>query len=73
MDATSLRLVRHFTRRLSTASIPRCDWWRLFAVQLGSRMGRLPSMDLADARLDERRELTELGCKPPRQFSQIPR
>ena len=35
--------------------------------------GPLPSIDVADARLDERRELTELGCKPPRQFSQIPR
>ena len=35
--------------------------------------GPLPSIDVADARLDERRELTELGCQPPRQFSQIPR
>jgi hypothetical protein len=36
------------------------------------RGGPLPSVDVADELLDERRELTELGYKPRRQFSQIP-
>jgi hypothetical protein len=35
------------TSRPSTAS---CDWWRLFAVRLGSGGGPLPSIDVADAR-----------------------
>jgi hypothetical protein len=31
------------------------------------RGGPLPSIDVADGLLDERRELTELGSNPPRQ------
>jgi hypothetical protein len=34
--------------------------------------GPLPSIPVADALLDERRELTEPGYNPPRQFSQFP-
>jgi hypothetical protein len=41
----------------SRPSTPSFAWWRLFAVRLGG--GPLPSIDVADVLLDERRELTE--------------
>jgi hypothetical protein len=34
---------------------------QFFAVRSGERGGPLPPIDVADAPLDERRELTELG------------
>jgi len=43
---------------------PSWDWWRLFAVRLGSGGAPLPSIDVADALLDERRELTEWISEP---------
>ena len=36
------------------------------------RGGPLPSIDVADALLDERRELTERAYNPQQEFSQIP-
>jgi len=39
-------------------STPSCDWWRLRRATR-ERGGPLPSIDVADALLDERRELTE--------------
>jgi hypothetical protein len=52
---------------LSTMS---CNWWRLFAVRLGSGVGRSPSIDVTDAlpdeRLpDERCGFAELACGWP--------
>jgi hypothetical protein len=43
----------------SRPSTPSCDSWRLFAAR--ERGGPLPSIAVADALLDERRELAELG------------
>ena len=55
----------------SRVSTPRCNWWWLFAVRLGSGVGRC-RRDVADALLDERRRLAEWGHSPPRRFLQIP-
>ena len=49
-------------------------------LRLGATLGQaarergrpLPSIDAADALLDERRELTKLGYNPPREFAQFP-
>ena len=41
----------------SAPSTPSCGWWRLSAVRAGERGGPLPSINVADALLDERHEL----------------
>lgn len=48
------------TSRPSTSS---CDWWRVFAVRLGSGGGPPPSIDVAHALLEERRELTKWATR----------
>jgi hypothetical protein len=50
---------------------PSCDWWRLFAVRLGSG-GPLPSIDVADALLDERSWAGRVGYKPATGIFTIP-